>query len=228
MLSVSVISVVAVFVGGLAASAALMAEPAPHQFAHLDAPDLWTSAPVKIDGTKQSYERLPALVAETAVAASDLPGTQVASNDAGSAASSVAGAIDPQQTGEVADASDAAIDTAQADWCAARYRSYRVEDNSYQPFRGGARRQCEPPASRFEQSASLGGMSAGRDAHPVESAELISDNSVSASASGLQAVDQTGGHAQWCMERYRSYRIDDNTYQPFDGGPRRSCQSPSG
>lgn len=39
-------------------------------------------------------------------------------------------------------------------------------------------------------------------------------------------VYQTGGsHAQWCYNRYRSYRDYDNTYQPY-GGPRRQCISP--
>ncbi len=28
---------------------------------------------------------------------------------------------------------------------------------------------------------------------------------------------------QWCANRYRSYRITDNTYQPLSGGPRRTC-----
>lgn len=28
---------------------------------------------------------------------------------------------------------------------------------------------------------------------------------------------------QWCANRYRSYRITDNTYKPLSGGPRRTC-----
>lgn len=27
----------------------------------------------------------------------------------------------------------------------------------------------------------------------------------------------------WCASRYRSYRLSDNTYQPFGGGPRVYC-----
>ncbi|MCW0000439.1 BA14K family protein [Pararhizobium sp. YC-54] len=34
-----------------------------------------------------------------------------------------------------------------------------------------------------------------------------------------------GSHAEWCYNRYRSYRAYDNTYQPY-GGPRRQCISP--
>lgn len=32
-------------------------------------------------------------------------------------------------------------------------------------------------------------------------------------------------HVNWCINRYRSYRVSDNTYQP-NVGPRRSCVSP--
>lgn len=32
-------------------------------------------------------------------------------------------------------------------------------------------------------------------------------------------------HMRWCSERYRSYRVRDNTYQPTRG-PRRQCVSP--
>jgi hypothetical protein len=28
-----------------------------------------------------------------------------------------------------------------------------------------------------------------------------------------------------CKSKYRSYRAEDNTYQPFDDGPRRPCES---
>jgi hypothetical protein len=34
-------------------------------------------------------------------------------------------------------------------------------------------------------------------------------------------------HVQWCFDRYRSYRVSDNTFQPYQG-PRRQCRSPYG
>lgn len=34
-----------------------------------------------------------------------------------------------------------------------------------------------------------------------------------------------GGHVQWCMSQYRSYRVSDNTFQPYNG-PRQQCVSP--
>lgn len=34
-------------------------------------------------------------------------------------------------------------------------------------------------------------------------------------------------HVEWCFNRYRSYRVSDNTFQPYNG-PRRVCSSPFG
>ena len=33
------------------------------------------------------------------------------------------------------------------------------------------------------------------------------------------------GHVAWCQSRYRSYRVYDNTFQPYNG-PRQQCVSP--
>jgi hypothetical protein len=35
----------------------------------------------------------------------------------------------------------------------------------------------------------------------------------------------TAAHVRWCENRYRSYRVYDNTFQPY-GGPRQQCYSP--
>jgi len=35
----------------------------------------------------------------------------------------------------------------------------------------------------------------------------------------------SAAHVRWCQERWRSYRVSDNSYQPFNG-PRRACVSP--
>ncbi|WP_235911754.1 BA14K family protein [Mesorhizobium xinjiangense] len=39
------------------------------------------------------------------------------------------------------------------------------------------------------------------------------------------AVRLPSEHFDWCNERYRSYRANDNTFQPYQG-PRRPCRSP--
>jgi hypothetical protein len=51
--------------------------------------------------------------------------------------------------------------------------------------------------------------------------EEISPEAEAAQASG-RAV--RGDHVDYCFSRYRSYDPQDNTYQPFDGGPRRQCE----
>ena len=35
----------------------------------------------------------------------------------------------------------------------------------------------------------------------------------------------SAAHYRWCEARYRSYRVRDNTFQPYNG-PRRQCISP--
>lgn len=37
----------------------------------------------------------------------------------------------------------------------------------------------------------------------------------------------TRNHIDWCHNRWRSYRVSDNSYQPYNG-PRRLCVSPYG
>ena len=37
----------------------------------------------------------------------------------------------------------------------------------------------------------------------------------------------SNNHINWCQNRWRSYRISDNSYQPYNG-PRRICTSPYG
>jgi BA14K-like protein len=39
------------------------------------------------------------------------------------------------------------------------------------------------------------------------------------------APGASSAHVAWCERRYRSYRVYDNTYQPYHG-PRRECISP--
>ncbi|MBB4351157.1 hypothetical protein GGE35_004733 [Rhizobium cellulosilyticum] len=84
------------------------------------------------------------------------------------------------------------------EWCGARYRSYNAADNTYQPYGGGPRRACAAPI----EAASV----------PVQQ---VADGGAS----------EPDVNERWCMERYTSYRIEDNTYQPFSGG-RKVCSRP--
>lgn len=40
-------------------------------------------------------------------------------------------------------------------------------------------------------------------------------------------VRGASAHVAWCRAHYRSYRVGDDSFQPFDG-PRRRCRSPYG
>ncbi len=49
-----------------------------------------------------------------------------------------------------------------------------------------------------------------------------------ADRAGRQAGPNTGpsaSHIRWCQNRYSSYRLSDDTYQPL-AGPRTSCNAP--
>lgn len=42
---------------------------------------------------------------------------------------------------------------------------------------------------------------------------------------GRRAAAWPKAHRDWCTDRYRSYRVSDNSFQP-NKGPRRACHSP--
>ncbi|MBW6425453.1 BA14K family protein [Rhizobium sp. XQZ8] len=81
-------------------------------------------------------------------------------------------------------------------WCGARYRSYNPSDNTYQPYGGGQRQACNAPVET-----------------PAASVDQVAD---------IDRASVPDATVRWCMERYSSYRIADNTYQPFTGG-RKQC-----
>jgi hypothetical protein len=85
------------------------------------------------------------------------------------------------------------------DWCASRYRSFNADTNTYRSF-SGETKTCSSP---FESRQSYSDQNLGRSAQSSTSEDL----------------------AAWCAARYQSYRIDDNTYQPY-GGQRRPCRGP--
>lgn len=40
-----------------------------------------------------------------------------------------------------------------------------------------------------------------------------------------RVVRVSSAHVEWCLERYASYRVSDNSFQPYHGA-RRQCRSP--
>ncbi|CDZ50276.1 BA14K family protein [Neorhizobium galegae] len=246
----SLVLLVLVFLSGVIITANVIAEPEPHKFANVNTPDLWTSKPKAVDTASQDYQRLPTATPPASVAADmrDMPAVQQAA--AGAAVdNTVTASINPQQPTAVpqpAEERQAMVDPAQADWCFARYKSYRIEDNSYQPLSGGPRRPCQAPGAAATETVAAAPM---RDQaldepqapqmqdelqplpeRPAARVNQRADGGAAGYAQS-QAIDANvpaGSHEEWCFARYRSYQAEDNSYQPFAGGPRRQCQSPFG
>jgi len=240
------------FGAGLAAAIYLLAvEPIGQPGPNVEVVDLWTAEPRKIDRNAQHFERIGPTGASRQVAeAAAAPAVDSASVDATTTASVQPAADDGRQDRLRADqasesaSADIVLDQLTAnhmDWCASRYRSYRPGDNSYTSF-SGRQQPCVSPYTRAlyqdaqdqeAQEAALGAPPArGLEAQLVNN-ELIddpgSDQAFAEEASVQYAIDDRAGyagsdHASYCSSRYRSYRPEDNTYQPFGGGPRQQCR----
>jgi len=100
-------------------------------------------------------------------------------------------------------------------WCSERYRSYRPGDNTYRSF-GGSYRHCVSPYAMGDEDTAYTVSTA--------AAELSDDRWAAEPVSGGAARHVVSDHASSCSSRYRSYRVEDNTYQPYGGGARRQCQ----
>lgn len=205
---------VVLFVGGVAAASWILAEPAPHRFAHLDERPLWTNRPVAIDPQAQSFERIaaapvPPVYLAMAIDVADERKPLVATAADGGAFQNAS--LDMEATGAIDDGALTTLaGTPHAEWCQSRYNSYRVDDNTYQPY-NGPRRSCESP-------------------HMAENTapDTARAETIAYSAASERPLVRTGNaHMTWCLDRYRSYRAEDNSYQPYNG-PRRACESPFG
>jgi hypothetical protein len=214
LLSASALAAGMVIGGVVLASAALAPEEAPHNFTGLDIRDLWTMKPVRIDRSAQNLERLPPRYASHVVMTE--PDTDVSDGSVQTAVAErdsevadidilVTAAIDESTSGFGADT----LPPEHFSWCEARYRSYDPVRNAYRSFSGEIR-PCDSPY-QVEIMAELDE----GDANVT---------TVSADGSNPVAGMKNETHVMACMERYRSYRPSDNTYQPYGGGPRQPCQ----
>jgi hypothetical protein len=105
------------------------------------------------------------------------------------------------------------VTVAHQEWCARHYRSYNPLDNTYRPYSGG-RRACVSP---YVEAVPL---SSDHQRQAGDAAETR----VSEYASADDGMQINSEHVAYCFSRYRSYRPQDNTYQPYGGGQRRQCQ----
>ena len=203
----------------------------------VDVADLWTASPVSVSDPSHSLNRLPprtrSAFATPAEAADPSVPLQVA--DAGSA--------DMDSTlssSEPAPQNDPQIEllAQHVAWCLDHYRSYQPEDDSYTAYSGG-RRACISPytdqiVSWAERSSSdltayADDPSSARRAnvearfqHALQ--EGGADTGALIYASADAGIVLTDDHIRNCYDRYRSYRPEDNSYQPYGGGPRRQCE----
>jgi BA14K-like protein len=210
------------FAAGLAAVTYLLAvEPARVPGPSVDVADLWTAAPRKVDRAAQHLERVPAQAPSIPDQSAEQPPAAPAMDP---------GSLDAVTTGSVQAAVSEGrqdrlqpsnqLSAADVEWCAARYRSYRPDDNNYTSYSGG-QQPCVSPYTRDLAAAermSPAPFDAGNHEEFVEEPSAVQ-----------YAADDTGAyigsdHASYCFNRYRSYRPEDNSYQPYGGGPRRQCR----
>lgn len=237
------LSITTFIAGLLSALIYFEAGEAQHRSERLDSAALWTSEPLTVDRNPQSFERLPArsVHEERQVAGLNKAAINATPRDAATPSADPAaedplvildpvttGAIDPLQS-ETEASHRAKQNMAHIEWCSRRYRSYRAENNTYQPYSGG-RRSCESPYS----SITAAELERGRALNGSDAVAQQSRNGINANQGEVQLKQAsfeeepdayaTSDHVRSCLLRYRSYRQEDNTYQPFDGGPREKCR----
>jgi hypothetical protein len=217
---------VTTFVGGLVCATAMFTTR--DDTGHLASPnvsELWTTEPVKIDRAAQALDRVAARPSSSPAA--NLGTGEPGIVGANPASRPVLASVSSETQRPAVDDKPQDMRAEHLEWCAERYRSYRPRDNSYTPF-GGGRRQCQSPYAAMTSSA-------GTDQYalPVSQApnrRPLFEQASTAEAAREQEVAELSPsvaeypHAQSCAARYRSYRVEDNSYQPVSGGPRRQCQ----
>lgn len=208
------VATLAVYASGFfTAMVFLSAEPTPVWKPSRDTASVWTLEPVVVSEAGEAFERLPSRQVNDASDASFPPLVDPVADDLELTFgpdqpidATLAASIADEGPDEAVTKTTSAMNTAHVQWCADRFRSYRVEDNSYNAYRGGWR-QCISPF--------FNGGSATR-----EDGGSYADATNSTEVSGRLSPR----HIQSCFDRYRSYRPEDNSYQPYSGGPRRQCQ----
>lgn len=217
----------AIFAGGVVSAVALLhADPVPVRKLDMGSSGLWTAKAVRIDKASQKFER-PAAVArahsstasarEEAVSPESAVKTdqEIEIDTTTTASLEVGGSKTQQQQTE-----HASLTADHVEWCSEHYRSYRPETNSYTPYSGG-QRECVSPFSESSPS---------REPAAAEATVTYVEESANPQIVGYAEQKQMGRyylspeHIQSCFARYRSYRPEDNTYQPYGGGPRRQCR----
>ena len=184
---------------------------APNVRKSADVSDLWTLEPVAVAANDQRLERVAAVSVhkqEQTESVYPVDGDETPDVDV----------METGSTSNVEHPSFAEVEARKSshiEWCMTRYNSYRTDDDTYQPYHGG-RRRCNSP---YQDVASndIAAFAASAQAHTTGD-----DGGDVLAMQAAYIVDEE--HAQRCSARYRSYRFEDNSYQPLSGGPRRQCR----
>ncbi|MBT1160144.1 BA14K family protein [Aminobacter anthyllidis] len=196
------------FLSGLiTATAFFNAEPERQLSLATETTEVWTDHPVKVNKSAQAFDRL---AARPVPRQSHIQSASPSVMPAVSALEKPSAGVEPNSQPPL----QAETIAAHVAWCSDRYRSYRAYDNSYTPF-SGRRRECISPY--FDTS----------DGEDTYNHDQATDRPSEGSVELVYADDQNyvgTDHLEYCFSRYRSYRSEDNTYQPYDGGPRRQCR----
>jgi hypothetical protein len=214
LLAASTISVGMVLGGVILTSAALSHDEEPQRFTGLDTDHLWTSEPVRIDRDAQTFERLPPRYSNTVAVIKPKPAKNaIASSPSHEAFLPSAEGIDLVYTGAVegqrTPPQAPTLSPEHLSWCAERYRSYDPVDNTYRSF-GGEIRDCASPYVAGTAQAADDGR-----------ATVVS---VSHDDAGTNVYPVAEDKIRACKALFRSYRVEDNSYQPYGGGMRRKCE----
>ena len=188
--------------GGAVAMYLFITKPAEHFDPNGKVAALWSPTPTDANGEARSLRVIPAKVSTEKAPRADV---QVADTSAApqaqiDIAATASVSADSERTGS----ENSALSNAHVAWCEQNYRSYRRETNSFTPYGGGSK-PCISPYSNER----MGGSSTNED-----NAQYASND----------VVDLSDAHIRDCMNRYRSYRVSDNTFQPYGGGPRQQCE----
>lgn len=195
----------------------LTAEPVDRKPLSGEVADLWTAEPKPVAQGAQNLERIaPARVAPVlqAKAAGD-QSTEPAAVDTMQTSALQPNPGDAAEDSAPWDPKVAEMQTAHVEWCADRYRSYDPANDSYRSYSGQVRPCVSPYSEEIpEQTGAMFEPS-------LDQAEEQPARLQYASGTAFAADPD---HISYCFSRYRSYSPEDNSYQPYGGGPRRQCQ----
>jgi len=198
---------------------------------HQNVAQLWSAEPRRVEEGTQQLERLPAVATTAQPETTSAPAIDDAADNQIDDFTTAALPAESPAEAENVTVNPYVDDLAasHAAWCYDRYRSYRVEDDSYMPYSGG-RRLCISPWSEELDAARNDDL-----VYPPATSDAPADD-MAASAihasydggsyttTGTETAMLDDMHVEDCFSRYRSYRPEDNTYQPYGGGPRQQCE----